>query len=36
VAWVAARWVGVVFGFVPVRRDEPPHTREEFPPGQLG
>jgi len=36
VAWAAARWVGVVFGFVPVRRDEPPHTREEFPPGQLG
>ncbi len=36
VTWAAARWVGVVFGFLPVRRDRSPHTREDFPPGQLG
>ena len=36
VTWAAARWVGVIFGFLPVRRDRSPPTREEFPPGQLG
>ena len=36
VIWAAVRWVGVVGGFVPIRRERLTHTREEFPPGQLG
>ncbi len=36
VAWAAVRWVGVLGGFVPVRRERLTPTREEFPPGQLG
>ncbi len=36
VVWAAVRWVGVVGGLVPIRRECLTHTREEFPPGQLG
>ncbi len=36
VAWAMVRWVGVVGGLVPIRRERLTHTREEFPPGQLG
>ena len=36
VAWAAVRWVGVVGGLVPIRRERLTHSREEFPPGQLG